>query len=93
MEYPKIKREIDKDYLAYIRKQPCLVGLFCRGRVAPHHDPSIGAGGSDYRALPLCANHHTTVHQIGRKSFQDRSMLNFNKERVRLLIGYIKRLR
>ena len=94
MEYPKIKREIDKDYLAFIRKQPCLVSL-CPHKSFAHHDPSVGAGGSDYTTLPLCHNHHIGfgVHDMGRESFQKRHGLDFEKEKIRLLIKYIKELK
>lgn len=93
MEYPKKKREIDKDYLAYIRKQPCLV-LYCPEKTYPHHDPTVKAGGTDYNALPLCTEHHTSgVHLMGRDTFQSEYGIDFNAERVRLLILYIKQLK
>jgi len=91
---PKIKRETDPDYLKWIRSQPCLVDVGCEGDVVPHHDPSVKAGGSDYCAIPLCVKHHIPgVHSLGRKTFQARYGIDFNMERVRLLIGYIRRLK
>lgn len=92
--YPKNKRETDKAYLAYIREQPCLVWN-CPNKSATHHDPSVGAGGSDYTALPLCSRvHHVPgVHAMGKDTFQKRYNINFDKERIRLLIGYIKLLK
>jgi hypothetical protein len=92
--YSKNKREVDKDYLRFVRSQPCLV-WGCPNKSAAHHDPTVGAGGSDYRALPLCAEeHHTTgVHQMGRGLFQKKHNIDFNAERVRLLIMYVKKLK
>ena len=56
--YPKPKRYQDKAYLAYIRKQACVI-LGCRSRpVYPHHTISRGAGGSDLLTLPVCLEHH-----------------------------------
>lgn len=90
----KIKREIDKAYLAYIREQPCLVWN-CPNKASVHHDPSIGAGGSDYESLPLCnpLHHIEGVHRIGKDTFQEKFNLNFDRERIRLLKGYIKKLK
>lgn len=90
----KVKRETDPDYLAYIRCQPCLVWN-CPNKASAHHDPSIGAGGSDYESLPLCdpLHHIEGVHRMGRGLFQKKHMIDFNRERVRLLKGYIKKLK
>ena len=90
---PKNKREVDKAYLQYIREQPCLV-WDCPNKSVVHHHPSIGAGGSDYTALPLCVDHHILgVHQMGKGLFQKKYRIDFNRERVRLLIGYIRTLK
>lgn len=93
MKIPKRKREVDKKYLAWVRSQPCLV-RHCPNKSIAHHDPTIGAGGSDYRSLPLCVEHHVPgVHTIGRDTFQLRHNLDFNEERIKLLINYIKKLK
>ncbi len=84
---PKITRETDKEYLDYIRSHACLIGILCYGKVEPHHDPTVGAGGSDYTSVPLCRKHHSEVGQIGKKRFQEKYGVNFDKERVRLLTG------
>jgi len=91
---PKQKREIDKKYLAYIRKQPCLV-YPCPFKSSAHHDPSKGSGGSDYETLPLCeeGGHHIEgVHKLGRETFQKKLGLDFDADRIRLLMGYIEEI-
>ena len=91
---PKQARETDPDYLKYIREQPCLV-YNCPNKASVHHDPSIGAGGSDYETLPLCdpLHHVEGVHRMGKDTFQEKFNLNFDRERIRLLKGYIKKLK
>lgn len=88
--YPKIKRETDKDYIEYIKANCCLVGILCAGDTVHHHTKTKGSGGSDFSCVPLCVKHHTEVHSIGTKTFQEKYNLDFQQERIRLLIGYIK---
>lgn len=92
MEHPKIKRETDKAYRKYIEKQPCMVGIDCLGDVISHHIETVGSGGSDYSCINLCMKHHNEIHAMGKDTFQRKYNIDFNKERIRLLIGYIKRL-
>ena len=89
-EDPKNKREIDKEYLKFIRKHSCLCGVGCMGRVEAHHTTTRGAGGSDYKALPLCAKHHSAAGGYGKDTFQNRYFMDFDKEIIRLLIEHIK---
>ncbi len=98
----KTPRETDEAYLEHIRQQPCIAAplsdkplwwLECSGKIAPHHDPTVGAGGSDYTALPMCLNHHTEIHKLGRDSWPEKYLLDLNQERVKRLIGYIKILK
>lgn len=84
---PKQIREIDEGYLEYIKQQPCLI---TGQKAEPHHTVSRGAGGSDYLAIPLNREKHTECEMIGKNTFQEKYNLNFNKEIIRLLIGYIK---
>ena len=73
---------MDKKYLEYIRKIPCLIS----GKVAdPHHLTSRGAYGSDYTALPLARRYHTEIEQIGVKKFEEKYNINVWKEAHRLL--------
>jgi len=94
MTHEKPIRETDKDYLAYIKSQPCLVlNSECIGDIVAHHTLSRGSGGSDYGAVCLCMNHHNNVHSLGKKTFQELYNINFNKEIIRLLVGYIKKIK
>lgn len=50
----------DPDYLAHIAELPCLI---CGRPAVPHHQPErhkacMGKKASDYRAVPLCHDHH-----------------------------------
>lgn len=83
-------RLIDKRYLKYIRNQPCLINnLDCIGDVVYHHTISVGAGGDDYFAVPLCHHHHIPgVHSMGTVTFQDIYEIYFNDEIIRLLNAY-----
>ena len=36
----------------------------CMGDVVGHHEPSVGAGGTDEREITLCWNHHTGQYGI-----------------------------
>jgi len=88
---PKIIREEDKEYLAYIRKQP---GLVEGTDIVAHHTISVKAGGSDYLTVPLPIKHHIPgVHQMGKDTFQELYNINFDKKIIRLLIGYIKEIK
>ena len=91
---PKPIRETDKDYKSYIISKPCLVwNNECLGDIVAHHSVSRGSGGSDYKAVPLCMRHHNDVHNIGWLTFQEYYNINFDKEIIRLLIGYIKKIK
>jgi hypothetical protein len=68
------RREVDPDFLAFVRQQPCAV-LYCPGHSQAHHLKTKGSGGSDYTAVPLCAVHHTFdpgVHALGLTTFEAR---------------------
>ena len=92
MFFPKPIREKAPDYLDYIRSLRCLCyGPECTGDVAPHHAKSVGAGGSDYLTIPLCARHHAEAHQSGLSSLEYRHHFDRQTAIIRFLIGYIQR--
>lgn len=72
---PKPTREKDDDYLAFVKRRPCLVHE-CKGvDVDAHHVREKGKGGigtkpSDRRTVPLCRKHHDFYHQQGRANFE-----------------------
>jgi len=86
LAFPKPVRLKDKDYLAWIRRQPCLVDYVV---AEAHHTTSRGAGGSDYRSIPLCLRHHKEAHRLGRVSFELKHRLDFREEVIRLLEIFI----
>ena len=66
------------EYFDWVRGRPCLcafaeVGPNCFGGTVGHHVKTVGAGGKDERNLvALCVVHHTEVHGIGRRTFEDK---------------------
>ena len=90
MPQPKIKREIDKAYLQYIKKQPCII---TGQKAEPHHTQTRGAFGSDYSAVPLSRIPHSECHYIGQHTFQKKYGISFNESVTKLLINYIKLLK
>lgn len=90
LAFPKPVRLEDLDYLRFIRRQPCLLHHVA---AQAHHVISRGAGGSDYRALPLCTIHHECLHRIGRERFEAKFQVNLDAEQVRYLEIYLSALR
>ena len=77
---PKIIREVDTKHLSRIRKLPCIVkNSECFGSIVAHHTDTVGSGGSDKDAVPICVGHHTELHFIGRDTFQEKYGINFVK--------------
>jgi len=68
------KRFVDKEHLAWVRQQPCLIkqaGFYsCKGGVVQAHHllkPYTGERGMSLRAgdqnvIPLCLHHHAELH-------------------------------
>jgi len=93
------KRFVDKEHLAWIRQQPCLMkqlGFYsCEGSVEAHHllQPSTGfrAGikSADSECLPLCRKHHALIHtKFGTEKAFFKSFglpANYGKEMARKL--------
>lgn len=62
-------REIDREYLDWIKEQRCVV---CNDTPCdPAHTTTVGANGSDYDAIPLCRLHHSEQHSRGVKTFAE----------------------
>lgn len=83
----------DKEYLEFIRSQPCLI----TGQLAePHHvdiDKSSGMGikCSDLYTIPLNNEKHTEAHTIGKYTFAKKYGIDYTYEISRLQQKY-KRL-
>jgi hypothetical protein len=68
MERQRQPREHDKAYLAFVRRQPCMICGTTRGVEAAHVRSGYPEAGwrpsgmqekpSDHRTLPLCRDHH-----------------------------------
>lgn len=43
--------------------------LACGGKMHAHHVRTVGAGGGDNEAVPLCAVHHSQIHTLGWRTF------------------------
>lgn len=90
----KVKRQEDKKYKKYIESQSeCVVGYDCLGDIVCHHTKTIGSGGSDYLGINMCVKHHAELHNIGQGTFQKKYHINFETEIIKLLIGYILKLK
>lgn len=76
---PRQPRQLDPDYLAWIRTLPCCL---CGDDVhVEAHHPRIGSIGdgknytgmnekaSDKWALPLCGRHHREAHSMNEREF------------------------
>ena len=73
-----IAEKLDPAYLAWLRKQPCVVpptrGDKCSFRIEAHHWPKRSKRGewSDAQACSLCSMHHVEFHAIGQRRFDNR---------------------
>ena len=84
--FPKPARLKNPAYLAWVRRQPCIA---CGATSQAHHTVTKGAGGSDYRTVPLCWMHHADLHGQGEKYFEEEYMVDIKDEVIRLLETYI----
>lgn len=81
----------DAAYLDYIRSQPCMVSGSTLEVVA-HHVRCLGGGGmgikpSDYLCVPLTAELHAQLHQMGEWTFYEQNMIDIESAiKMRLLI-------
>jgi len=85
----KPRRQVDTDYLNFVRGRPCLVA-HCLRRGEPHHVVSRGAGGGDYTAAPLCREHHRQLHTTGLRRFEENFGLELWREVANLLGLYLE---
>ena len=79
------------EHLAKVRKMPCLV---CGHEASPHHLKTVGLGRNRKRELiehktviPLCTIHHTEIHQIGIRRFNEKYNIDCWREAFRLVVG------
>jgi len=73
---PRRGRVVDKEYLAWIAQQPCMIS----GKPATvHHVRFCGSPKNDRRTLPLAPEYHqiqngpyTSIEALGKKKFEAR---------------------
>jgi hypothetical protein len=91
---PKPKRIVDEAYLGFVRDRRCTVpGCRHSEPADPHHIVTRGAGGSDYTAIPLCREHHSLIHHVGRARFETDTGLDLWQVAARVLALYIESLK
>ena len=87
--YYKQKRWTSKKYLDFVRQQLCII---CgRSPVEAHHVKTIGSGGDDTFAVPLCIEHHCIIHTIGIKSFQKKYDVNIYEQLFMIAKSWIEK--
>lgn len=76
---PRRGRIEDRDYLRFIRSQPCIISdRKCRGPIDPHHIGHYGqARANDRRAAPLCRLHHDEAETITDQKFEEEYGVSF----------------
>src|SRR5437899_767796 len=94
--FPRPSRLKDPAYLRWVRLRPCVAcgsafGAAWRPAHA-HHTVTKGAGGSDYRTVPVCWKHHAELHNRGAAWFEEEYMVDLKDEIIRSLESYIGQL-
>jgi len=91
--YGARRKKRDNDGLVYgwfhiwVRRFPCMIGVYCQGDVVGHHVKSVGAGGQDLgNECPLCAAHHREIHDKGKTAFEFKYSVDMNKEARKYLM-------
>ncbi len=79
-------KQRDKDYLAWIREQPCLV---CRVKscVPSHRGGGTSMKGPDWAAVPLCWSHHEECHR-GAETFAKEHQIEWDEAALCCLIRW-----
>jgi hypothetical protein len=87
MKFPKPTRERNPAYLQWLRGRRCAV-WDCWVRAEPHHTKTVGSGGSDETAIPLCRMHHSQCQHMGNKRFAARYGLDIEWTIAKCLIEF-----
>lgn len=80
MVIPKPKRQVNRQYLDFVKSRPCVVVHECMGPIDPQHIKTVGSGGSDYMTVSMCRKAHSECHQIGIHTFAAKYGLNLWEE-------------
>ncbi len=95
LAFPKPVRLEDPDYLAWIRRLPCIIS-HCQAEashIVPDGWGKMGSKVSDYRTVPMSRTIHREYHRIGRKRFESKYAIDLAEEQIRLMEIYISALR
>lgn len=86
MPDPKLLTLENDEYVHWIRTLPCLL---CHGMESdPHHVRH--ARKNDYMAVPLCREHHGSIHNMGGDTFAETYSIDLSWEIMTLLMRYIE---
>ena len=94
---PRLKR--DKKYLAWIRKQSCLVTgarpEHTHEMMHAHHvrmggQAGIGQKPSDYRTVPLLASEHDCLHNSGEKLYWQSEKTDPEEKIAGMMLRYLR---
>lgn len=80
-----------KAYRSYVAEHGCEV---CGRPAEAAHTGTGGKGikASDATCIPLCRTHHSEQHAIGKRTFEQRYSLDYQRINIRLLEEFIMRL-
>ena len=91
---PKPKRELDSEYLKFVRSKPCCLreAMYCEGPLQAHHvSPRNGTKGmgskvSDRRTVPVCQRAHDYCEANPKQAlpFLEKQIQKLNLEYDRL---------
>lgn len=93
--YPKPTRFKLEIFLQFLRESRCAVmelaipQHYCTGPIDPHHTKTVGSGGSDLTAIPLCRMHHIEIGQVGVEKFERKYHIRVDSIRIDALERFI----
>lgn len=95
LAYPKPVRLRDRNYVAFIRREPCCVS----GTASHHHHVvpkgwgKMGSKVSDYRGVPLSPRLHNEYHRLGRERFEAKYNVDLDEVQIQCLEKYLSALK
>lgn len=91
MSLQKPKTYRSEKYLKFVRSLPCCVSGSSLD-VQTHHLFKSGTAlkGDDLSCIPIRADLHAELHQIGWSTFQERHRINLIEENRNVLMKYVK---
>lgn|SRR3990167_4264353 len=79
----------DKEYLKWLRQQFCVA---CKS--PPPNDPHhCFKRFHDMLCIALCRSCHSSLHRVGKKTWQEKTGLYYENEIIKNLVRYVKFLR